>query len=162
MLFRSKNNLLLAGILLLCLYLLACSKSSGSLTPITRASLTFTANDSMINYPISVAYIQDVVNVHTTLITGQYADTSAKKGSISIRLIGDTTGRYQGDSLLITYTTPDGTLYYNTRDTSNYVRIDKFAKTPSGIVNGGFSCRVYNGNDTILLSDGTLLAYYQD
>jgi hypothetical protein len=157
-----KNNLLLTGILLLCLYLLACSKGGGTLTPITRASLTFTANDSMINFPVSMAYIQDVVNVHTTLITGQYADTSSKKGSISIRLVGDTTGRYQADSLLVTYTNPAGLLYYNTKDTSNYVRIDKFAKTPSGIVNGGFNCRVYNGSDTIRLSDGTLLAHYQD
>jgi hypothetical protein len=116
----------------------------------------------MINFPVSVAYIQDVVNVHTTLITGQYADTSSKTGNISIRLVGDTTGRYQGDSLLVTYTTPTGAIYYNTKDTLNYVRIDKFAKTPNGIVNGGFNCRVSNGKDSILLSDGTLLAYYQD
>ena len=157
-----KNKLLLTSILLLCLYLLACSKGNGTLTPIPRTSLSFSANDSLINFPVSIAYIQDVVNVQTILITGQYADTSALQGNISFRLVGDTTGRYQGDSLLVTYTSPAGTTFYNTKDTSNYVRIDHFAKTPSGIVNGGFNCRVYNGNDTIQLSNGTLLAYYQD
>jgi hypothetical protein len=157
-----KNNPLLTSILLLCLYIAACSKNSGTLTPRVQSSVTFSANDSFINFPLSTAFIQDVVTVHTTLITGQYEDTSSKRGSISIRLIGDTTGTFHGDSLLVTYTSAKGTIWTNTKESGNFVEIRAFAKTANGLVNGAFNCRVFNGKDSILLSNGALVAFYQN
>ncbi|HZE85113.1 MAG TPA: hypothetical protein VE035_12445 [Puia sp.] len=157
-----KNNLLLTSILLLCVYLIACSKSNGKSAPVVGSSVSFSANDSFINFPLGTVFIQDVYNVHTTLITGQFADSSSKKGSLSIRLIGDTTGRYHGDSIQVTYINATGAIWINTKDTSNFVQINTFAKTANGHVNGGFNCKVFNGKDSILLSNGTLIALYQD
>lgn len=118
----------------------------------------------MVSFPVNKVFIQDVLDVKTTLITGEYADTSSKEGNISIRFIGDTTGRYraQGDSLLVTYTNSQGVAYYNAQDTLNYVQIDKFPKTANGIVSGSFYCKVFAGKDSILFSNGIFKASYQD
>ena len=114
------------------------------------------------SFPVNLAYIQDVYNVHTTLISGQYKDTSSKKGSISFRLIGDTTGRYRGDSLLVTYTNAAGNIYYNTSDSTNFVRVDKFEKKYNGFVSGSFYLKVFNSSGSIQFSQGSFTALYQD
>ena len=116
----------------------------------------------MVSFPVNLVFIQDVLNVHTTLISGQYADTSFRQGNISIRVFGDTTGRYRWDSLTVTYTNAAGIAYYNTSDTTNFAQIDKFPKTAGGIVSGSFNCRVFSGKDSILFSHGTFKAPYQD
>jgi hypothetical protein len=157
-----KNQYLLATLVALCGCLIACSKGSGTLTPLPQSSFSFSANDSLIDFPVDLAFIQDVNSTHTILISGQYTDTTLKQGNISLRLIGDTTGRYHGDSLLVTYTDPKGIKYYNTSDSSNYVQVDKFPKTSGGLVSGGFSCKVVNGADSILLSNGAFSVSYQD
>lgn len=156
-----KNQTLLTSIsLILCAILWACSKSSTpNIAP--TSSFSFSANDSLITYPVNLVYIQEVLNTHTTLISGQYQDTSSKKGSLSFRLLGDTTGRYQGDSLLVTYTDGKGNLYYNTKDNTNYVQIDKFPKTYNGVVNGSFTVRVSNNSGSILFSNGRFVAIFQ-
>lgn len=159
-----KNRLSLTSLLLLfyVLFTLACSKSSSS-NPIVAptSSFTFSAGDSLISYPVNLVYIQDVTSTHTTLISGQYPDTSAKKGSLSFRLIGDTTGRYRADSLLVTYTDGKGNIYYNTNDNTNYVQVDKFPKTYNGVVNGNFNVKVSNSSGSIQFSNGSFVAIYQ-
>jgi len=144
------------------LFSFACSKSSGSNPVITpTSSFTFSAGDSLISYPVNLVYIQDVASTHTTLISGQYPDTAAKKGSLSFRLIGDTTGRYRTDSLLVTYADGKGNVYYNTSDSTNYVQVDKFPKTYNGVVNGNFSVKVSNSSGSIQFSKGNFVAIYQ-
>lgn len=116
----------------------------------------------MISFPVNLVFIQDVSNAQTTLITGQYADSSSKLGNISIRVLGDTTGRYHGDSLFVSYTDVSGTMYTNTGDSANVVEIDKFPKTVNGIVSGSFTVQVANGRDSIRFTNGVFKAPYQD
>jgi len=157
-----KNNLLLISTICLGGALLACNKSD-KLSPIAPpSSFVFSANDSMISFPVNQAFIQDVYNTHTTLITGQYQDTSSQKGSISIRVFGDTTGTFRGDSLLVTYVSSGGQQYYNTKDSTNVVKIDKFVKKYNGNVNGSFTINVANGSESIRLQQGTFTALFQE
>src|ERR1700742_140389 len=70
-----KNRPVLESLLLLCLLycLSSCSKSShapSSSTPTTTVS--FSAGDSTIIYPLDLAYIQDVDSTHTTLISAEF------------------------------------------------------------------------------------------
>jgi len=157
-----KNNLLLISIICLGGIVSACNKSD-KLTPLLpSSSFTFSAGDSLISFPVNQAFGQDVYNTHTTLITGQYEDTSSKKGSISIRVFGDTTGKFRGDSLLVTYISSTGTTYYNTKDSDNVVTIDKFVKKFNGTVSGSFTIRVANGPASIRLNQGIFSALYQE
>jgi hypothetical protein len=157
-----KYRYLLTPVLACCFALFACKKSEGTLTPVIRSSFSFSVRDTTISYPIVLAFIQDVSNTQTTLISGQYADTAATTGSISLRMIGDTTGRYHGDSLLVTYVDHAGKTYYNTKDSGNFVQIDKFPKTSGSLLTGSFDCRLANGTDSIRLSSGTFSAAFQD
>jgi hypothetical protein len=116
----------------------------------------------MISFPVNQAFIQDVYNTHTILITGQYQDTSSKTGSISIRVFGDTTGIFHSDSLLVTYVSSSGQQYYNTRDSVNVVKIDKFEKKYNGNVTGSFTINVASGAESIRLQQGTFTALYQE
>ncbi|MBS1662589.1 MAG: hypothetical protein JST68_16220, partial [Bacteroidetes bacterium] len=96
-----------------------------------------------------------------TLISGQFQDTSSKKGSLCIRILGDTTGCFKGDNLLVTYTDGKGQIYYNTKDSNNFVQLDKFPKTYNGVVSGNFSF-VVNGNaGTVKFTNGSIIAIYQ-
>ena len=154
---------LLRSILFLCFAIYACGKSSnGPSTPaVPKSGIAVTAGDSLLTYPINMVFTQEVNTTHTTLISGQYADTSSKKGSLSIRLLGDTTGRFKGDSLLVTYTDGKGNVYYNTADSTNYVQVDKFPKTDNGVVSGSFSFAVSSSAGTIRFSNGSIIAIYQ-
>jgi len=156
------KNTLLISLSLVCVFLYACKKS-GSGNPVIQpsSSFNFRAGDSTIRYPVNLVYIQDVTSTHTTLISGQYPDTSSKKGSLSLRLLGDSTGRYGGDSLLVTYTDGKGSIYYNTGDAANYVQVDKFPKTYNGIVIGNFNVKVANGSGSIQFTNGNFVAIYQ-
>jgi hypothetical protein len=159
-----KNGPLLRSLLVLCLcyYMASCSKSShaaSASTPVTM--LSFSANDSSIIYPIDLAYIQDVDSTHTTLISAQYADTSVKQGSLGIRVLGDTTGKFTGGNLLATYTDGNGNVYYNTGDSTNYVQIDKYPKTYNGVVSGSFAVTVSGSAGSIHLTNGSIIALYQ-
>jgi hypothetical protein len=157
-----KNAFLLGSVLLLSYFFFACKKSdNGDLHIPPTSSITFSAGDSLIRYPINLVYIQDVYNTHTTLISGQYPDTSSKKGSISLRLLGDTTGRYAGDSLLVTYVDGAGNVYYNTHDSTNFVQVDKYPKTYNGVVTGSFKIKVANNSGSVGFSNGSLIALYQ-
>jgi hypothetical protein len=157
-----KNSPLLLSILCVSAVLFACKKSDGNVSAAPSSSFVFSANDSIISFPVNLAYIQDVYDVHTTLISGQYKDTSTKKGNISFRLIGDTTGRYQGDSLLVTYTNAAGAIYYNTGDSTNFVLVNRFEKKYNGIVSGSFNLKVSNSSGSIQFSQGSFTAIYQD
>jgi hypothetical protein len=150
------------SILLLFSLLFACSKSNGGSTGNTNAFFTFSANDSLVNYPVANAYIQDVDSLHTILLTGQYADTSSRGGNISIRIIGDTAGRYTASNLLVTFTNDSGATFTNNYDSSNYVVITKFDKSPNGNVSGTFSMKLGNAADSIQLYHGSFLAPYQN
>jgi hypothetical protein len=110
---------------------------------------------------LDLAYIQDVDSTHTTLIAAQFPDTSAKQGSLGIRVLSDTTGRFQGSELLATYTDGKGNVYYNTGDSTNYVQIDKYPKTYNGIVSGSFSFIVSGSAGTMHLTNGSIIALYQ-
>jgi hypothetical protein len=157
-----KNTPLLLSILSLCCVLIACNKGGGGPPTGPSSSFSFSVNDTLMSYPVNLAYTQEVYDVHTTLISGQYQDTSSKKGSISFRLIGDTTGRYQGDSLLVTYTNASGNIYYNTSDSTNIVIVNKFEKKYNGIVSGSFNLKVANSSGSIQFSQGIFKALYQD
>jgi hypothetical protein len=157
------KNPLLKSILFLCFAVYACGKSSkGPSTPAApKSSISVSAGDSLLTYPINMVYSQQVNTTNTTLISGQFADTSSKKGSLSIRLIGDTTGRFKGDSLFVTYTDGKGNVYYNTADSTNYVQVDKFPKTDNGVVSGSFSFAVSSSAGSIRFSNGSIIAIYQ-
>lgn len=159
-----KNGPLLRSftVLCLCYFLASCSKSShapSSATPV--ATVSFSANDSTIIYPDDLVYIQDVDSTHTTLISAQYSDTSAKQGSLGIRLLSDTTGRFTGSNLLATYTDGNGNVYYNNGDSTNYVQIDKYPKTYNGVVSGNFAMTVSGSAGSIHLTNGSIIAIYQ-
>ncbi|HEY4337198.1 MAG TPA: hypothetical protein VGM89_14910 [Puia sp.] len=158
-----KSDPLLTSFILLSCLLAACKKSShGPAVPATPASnITVKAGDSLLHYTINLVYIQDVDSLHTTLISAEYADTSSKKGSLAIRLPGDTTGRFTGTSLHITYTDGKGNLYYNTADTTNYVQLDKYPKGYNGVVSGNFSFAATGSAGRIAFSNGTLIAIFQ-
>lgn len=157
------NSTLRRCLVLLSCLLAACGKSNhGPAAPVTPASAIFvTAGDSTLHYTINLVYIQDVGNVQTTLISGEYADTSGKKGSLAIRLPGDTTGRWTGSSLHITYTDGKGNQYYNTADTTNYVQLDKYPKTYNGVVSGQFSFMATGSAGSLKFSNGGIIAIFQ-
>jgi len=157
-----KSTLRRSLVLVSCL-LAACGKSShGPAAPATPATtISVTAGDSALHYTVNLVYIQDVNSTHTTLISGEYADTSSKKGSLAIRLPGDTTGRFTGASLHITYTDGKGNLYYNTADTTNYVQLDKYPKTYNGVVSGQFSFMATGSAGSLKFSNGSIIALYQ-
>jgi hypothetical protein len=157
-----KSNLLLISTICLGGALLACNKSDRLAPILPPSSLVFSANDSLISFPVNQAFIQDVYDTHTTLITGQYQDTSSQKGSISIRVFGDTTGTFHGDSLLVTYVSSSGKQYYNTSDSANVVRIDQFVKKYNGKVSGSFTINVASGAENVRLQQGTFAAVYQE
>ena len=154
---------LLKSILCLCFAVYACGKSSNgpSAPAAPKSGISVSAGDSLLTYPINMVFTQEVNTTNTTLISGQYADTSSKKGSLSIRLIGDTTGRFKGDSLLVTYTDGKGNVYYNTADSTNYVQVDKFPKTYNGVVSGSFSFAVSSNAGSIRFANGSIVAIYQ-
>jgi len=157
-----KNNLLLISIICLGGIISACKKE-GNMTPLLPpSSFTFSAGDSLISFSINEAFAEDVYNTHTTLISGQYDDTSARKGNISIRIFGDTTGKFHGDSLLVTYVSGSGKQYYNTKDDDNFVTVDKYVKKYNGAVSGSFHVKVANGAESILLQQGIFTALYQE
>ena len=158
-----KNGPLLRSFVLFCCVLAACKKSShGPAVPVTPASnISVSANDSLLHYTINLAYIQDVDSAHTTLISGEYADTSSKKGSLAIRLPGDTTGRFTGGNLHITYTDGKGNLYYNTADTTNYVQLDKYPKEYNGVLSGSFSFLATGTAGSVKFSNGSIIAIFQ-
>jgi len=158
-----KNRPLLISLSLGYCLLAACTKSSpaSAVQVAPKSSITGSINDSLLHYPVNLVYIQDVDTTHTTLISGEYADTSSKKGSLAMRLRGDTTGRFSGSSLLVTYTDGLGGVYYNTTDTTNYVQIDKYPKTYNGVVSGSFSFTVAGNAGSLKFTNGSIIAIYQ-
>jgi hypothetical protein len=96
------------------------------------------------------------------MITGQNPDSVSQPGSIAIRVLGDTTGRFAGDSLQATYVSATGSVYYNTKDSGNYVVIEQFDKRYNGLVSGHFAMKVSDGTSAIKFSDGVFSAFYQE
>lgn len=158
-----KNSPVLRSTVLLTIILAACGKSShGPDIPATPSStISVRANDSLLAYTVNLVYIQDVGATHTTLISGEYADSSSKKGSLAIRLPGDTTGHFTGGDLHITYTDGKGNLYYNTTDTTNYVQLDKYPKSYNGVVSGQFSFTTSGTAGSVKFSNGSIIAIFQ-
>ncbi len=158
-----KSGPIKSALVLLCgIGLASCSKSSHPMSPAApTTSIFFTINDSTVNYPENLVYIQDVDSVHTTLISGQFSDTASKQGSLAIRVLSDTTGRFNGSNLLVTYTDGVGNVYYNSPDTTNYVELDKYPKSYNGVVSGSFSIIVTGQAGTVTLSRGSIIALYQ-
>jgi hypothetical protein len=151
-----------SALVLFCASLAFCSKSSQPGSPAApTTSISFTVNDSTVSYPDNLAFIQDVDSLHTTLISGQFADTASKRGSLAIRVLSDTTGRFQGSNLLVTYTDGVGNVYYNSADTTNYVELDKYPKSYNGVVSGSFSFIVTGQAGSVTLSGGSIIALYQ-
>jgi len=110
---KSPSRIVPLLILVVCCYASACKKSHSSTI---QPSLSFTATsvDSgshAIYFPTVVVAVQEVDTLHSTLISGQYSDTSTLQGSLSIRLIGDTTGTFKGNNLLVTYVDGQGNIY---------------------------------------------------
>ncbi|WP_147313812.1 hypothetical protein [Deminuibacter soli] len=146
---------------LLCILFWACTKN-GSDTPGKSWSVSFTTGTGNIVFPQAAVIAQPIGNVHTTLISGGYADTSRKQGSISIRVIGgDTTTRYTQPNVLVTYTDSTGATWTSTTDTTNAVTFYQFGKTPGAQVHGSFNCIVSNKQGaTLILNNGNFTAPY--
>lgn len=142
--------------------MLACNKDEKMKPLLPLSSFTFSAGDSLISFTVNQAFAEDVYDTHTTLITGQYSDTSTKKGNISIRIFGDTTGKFHGDSLLVTYVSSSGQQYYSTKDNDNLVTVDKYVKKYNGAISGSFHVKVANAAESILLQQGSFTALYQE
>jgi hypothetical protein len=156
-----KNGPALKSLLFLCFSLAACSKSSHVPSSAPVSSISFEANDSTIAFPVGTVYIQNVDSTHTTLIEGQYPDSSTKQGSLAIRLIGDTAQRFRGDSLLATYVDGAGNSYTNTGDSADFVLINTYPKSYNGVVTGSFALTVTGAAGTIRFSNGSIVAIFQ-
>lgn len=157
-----KNTQLPGIIILFSCFFTFCGKSHGPDNGQISTSFIFSAGDSLVSYPVNRAFIQDVTNTHTTLITGQYADTSSRRGSISIRVMGDTTGLFRSDSLLVTYVDAAGHTFYNSRDSTNRVQIGRFTKGYNGIVSGSFQVKLTSASaGSLQLSNGSFTAVFQ-
>ncbi|TDX01944.1 hypothetical protein [Dinghuibacter silviterrae] len=136
-------------------FALACKKntSSSAITP----SLSFTATSqtngsTAIHFPNVVVAVQEVDTLHSTLISGQYADTSSATGSISIRVIGDTTGTYKANAVLVTYVDGQGNIYNSSGDSTDEVTITKFSKAAGGLVTGSFDLTVTGTPGSLVLA----------
>ena len=145
----------------LVLFGVACKKSGNGNTTFP-SSLTFQTTDSSFHFPITLAAVQEVDTLHTTLISGGYADTSSNQGNISIRVIGDTTSTYKATAVLVTYVDWAGNSYSSSGDSTDYVTITKFYKTDNGTVSGSFSVTVTGTLGTITLSNGQFMAPFLD
>jgi hypothetical protein len=143
---------------------LACKKTSNSGTVTPTLTLTATSQTSgslAIHFPTVVVAVQEVDTLHSTLISGQYADTSSLQGSLSIRVVGDTTGTFSGNALLVTYVDGQGNVYNSTGDSTDNVTITKFSKAASGLVTGSFDLTVTGTPGTLTLN-GQFTAAFLD
>ncbi len=164
-----KKNPFLTALLLLLLYsaLPACKKSSHSSSALVT-TLSFQAtNQSMsvgspanILFPVVQAAVQEVDTLHTTVIAGQYSDTSSLTGDISIHIIGDTTGTFTGSKVLATYEDALGNSYNSSGDSTDKVTITRFSKLDEGPVTGSFSLTVSGSAGTLTLSNGQFTASF--
>ena len=145
----------------LVLFGLACKKGGQSSTSVP-STLTFQTTDSSFHFPVTLAAVQEVDTLHTTLISGGYADTSSNQGNISIRVIGDTTLTYKATAVLVTYVDWAGNSYTSNGDSTDYVTITKFQKTANGTVTGSFAVTVTGTMGTITLSNGQFIAPFLD
>src|ERR1700744_413532 len=149
-----KKSLVRVVPLLIVILITACKKNpSGTFTPslsITATSQTTGAQS--IHFPTVVVAVQEVDTLHSTLISGQYADTSTAPGSISIRVIGDTTGTFRGNSILVTYVDGMGNAYESQGDSTDMVTITHFSKQANGLVTGNFNLQVYDTPNELTLS----------
>lgn len=151
-------------LLVICCYTLACKKNhSGAITPSLSFEATSQTSGSLaIHFPTVVVAVQEVDTLHSTLISGQYADTSSLLGSLSIRVIGDTTGIYTGNSLLVTYVDGQGNTYENSGDSTDNVTITRFSKASGGLVTGSFNLTVTGTAGTLVLDGGSFTAAFLD
>ncbi|HTJ14620.1 MAG TPA: hypothetical protein VL547_21420 [Dinghuibacter sp.] len=149
-----KKSLVRVIPLLIAICLFGCKKNhSGSFTPALTITATSTTNGSQsIRFPTVVVAVQEVDTLHSTLISGQYSDTSTLQGSISIRVIGDTTGTYKGNKLLVTYVDGLGNTYNSQGDSTDQVTITRFSKQANGEVTGSFFINVYDTPNELTLS----------
>lgn len=152
---------LLLGLLVSAAFL-ACSKNNDPAAGHFTTSVSFMAGTGAVNFPVGGVAQQNVGSTSTTLITGQYADTSVRKGNISIRVIGgDTTRQYRTPNVLVTFTDSTGAVWTNSSDTTNAVTFYQFNKTAGSEVHGTFSCIVTNPQGTrLLLDNGNFTAPY--
>jgi hypothetical protein len=151
-------------LIVVCFAAFACKKNtnSGKITP----TLTFTATSQTsgsiaIHFPTVVVAVQEVDTLHSTLISGQYSDTSSLQGSLSIRVIGDTTGTFSGSSLLVTYVDGQGNMYNSSGDSTDHVTITTFSKASEGLVTGSFDLTVTGTPGTLTLN-GQFTAAFLD
>lgn len=131
----------------------ACKKhaSTGSITPSLSITATSqTSGSTAIHFPKVVVAVQMVDTLHSTLISGQYADTT--KGSISIRVIGDTTGTFSGNAVLVTYVDGNGNSYNSSGASTDKVTITTFSKKAGGLVAGSFYLTVTGTPGTLMLA----------
>jgi hypothetical protein len=164
-----KKSPLLTATLLLLLYsaLPSCKKSSTSPSAlVTSLSFSVTGplihqnNIPVIEFPAVQAAVQEVDTLHTTVITGQYTDTSTLMGGISIHVIGDTTGTFTGSNVLATYTDASGNTYNSAGDSTDKVTITRFSKLDEGPVTGSFNLIVSGSAGTLTLINGQFTASF--
>jgi hypothetical protein len=151
-------------LLVLVCYAFACKKHSSSSTITPSLSFTATSQTSgstVLHFPNVVVAVQEVDTLHSTLISGQYADTSSLTGSLSIRVIGDTTGTFTASSVLVTYVDGQGNIYNSSGDSTDKVTITNFSKAAGGLVDGSFYLTV-TGTPGSLLLTGNFTAGFLD
>ncbi len=140
----------------------ACHKADTGNRPLIP-SLTCRAGNNPISFQQVSVTGETIGNLHTTLITGKYADTSSLKGNISLRVLGDTAGLYKGQDILAAYMDNNGTTWNNTADNNNTVSVDQLNKIPDGRVQGSFTLTMTNGRgNTLSLSNGYFTALYKE
>ncbi len=157
-----------ALLLMLCWSISACKKNHTSSNSTTVASsFSFQATSATtgsvpVHFTTAFAAVQQVDTLHNTLISAQYADTSAEKGNISIRVIGDTTSTYRGAAVLVTYTDASGNVYDSQGDSTDFVTITRFSKVDGQAVSGTFGATVAGTQGTISLTNGAFTAPFLD
>jgi hypothetical protein len=126
-------------------------------------SLTFRAGNSPVSFQQVSATTETIGRQSTTLITGLYTDTTQRKGSISLRVIGDSARTYRSQEILAAYTDAGGTVWNNTSDPGNTVAVEQLDKKPGGRVNGSFTLTLSRRDgQTLLLNNGYFTAPYQE
>jgi Family of unknown function (DUF6252) len=112
---------------------------------------------------VQIGFLQDTVPVKLRLaetrkeiigalsainIQGKYPDSTGRKNTLTLRVLGDSAGKYGYTQIIAGYTDSLGNNFTTGSDTANTITITKLEKKYNGLVTGTFSIVVYNAAKT--------------
>jgi Family of unknown function (DUF6252) len=139
----------LCRLLLVCIVLngMGCSKTDENIVTVTPPAI------------VQVLFLQDTVPVKMKLaetrketigaltainIQGKYPDSTGRKNTLTLRVLGDSAKKYGYTEIIAGYTDSLGNSFTTGSDTANTITITKLEKKYNGLVTGTFSLIVYN------------------